>query len=270
MRKKGRRGRSSRRASNRRVIARETREVSTAARTLVSSRRSTNRHPRREALVKKDWSVTVFSASSSSTSAPASISLFSVSVGRERLAVLEGRFSRGARRSDGATLIDHPDLLVYACRHVGDHRDVVRRVRPRSRGALDAPMSFRHDVPYIDRHVHRRRAHDDRTPVAHAFVGRAPSRSPSSSPGTTLTNPLRDHRRRRLCGGRVRLPSATTANAEKKISPRSQPPSILVSTLPSSSPGSNPTSTRAPVAFLEETRSAGRRAAVFLSRVFPH
>ena len=52
MRKKGRRGRNSRRASNRRVIARETREVSTAARTLVSPRRSTNRHPRREALVK--------------------------------------------------------------------------------------------------------------------------------------------------------------------------------------------------------------------------
>ena len=84
-----------------------------------------------------------------------------------------------AARADRTALIDHLDLLVYAGRHVGDHRDVVRRVRPRTRGALGAPMSFRHDVPCIDRH-RRRRAHDDRTPVARAFVGRAPSRSPSS------------------------------------------------------------------------------------------
>ena len=70
----------------------------------------------------------------------------------------------------------------------------------------------------------------------------------------------------------MRLPSATTANAEKKISPRSQPLSILIlvdSTLLSSSRGPSPTSTRAPVASLEETRSAERRVAVFLSRVLP-
>ena len=35
---------------------------------------------------------------------------------------------------------------------------------------------FRHDVPYTGRH-RRRRAHGDRTTVAHEFVGRAPSRS---------------------------------------------------------------------------------------------
>ena len=97
------------------------------------------------------------------------------------LTVSVGRFSGGARRSDGAAPIDHQDLLVKAGRHVGDCRDVVWRVRPRTRGALGAPMSFffHHDVPYTGRH-RRRRAHGDRTPVAHEFVGRAPSRSPPS------------------------------------------------------------------------------------------
>ena len=139
--------------------------------------------------------------------------MFSVSVGRERLAVLEGRFSRGARRSDGAALIDHLDLLVYAGRHVGDHRDVVRRVRPRTRGALGAPMSFRHDVPYIDRH-RRRRAHDDRTPVAlrvrrsctvsfPVLLTQHHSDEPPSRPPSTQAvrragaPPVRDHRERR-------------------------------------------------------------------------
>lgn len=235
MRKKGRRGRNSRRASNRRVIARETREVSTAARTLVSSRHSTNRHPRREALVKNGRLHKIFRPSVPTTLPAASVK-FSVSVGRERLAVLEGRFSRGARRSDGAALIDHLDLLVYAGRHVGDHRDVVRRVRPRTRGALGAPMSFRHDVPYIDRH-RRRRAHDDRTPVAlrvrrsrtvsfPVLLTQHHSDEPPSRPPSTQAvrragaPPVRDHRERR----------------EKNLTSK-PPPSflILVSTLLSSS-----------------------------------
>lgn len=71
-----------------------------------------------------------------------SCGVFGVPAVLSRLTVSVGRFSGGARRSDGAAPIDHQDLLVKAGRHVGDCRDVVWRVRPRTRGALGAPMSF--------------------------------------------------------------------------------------------------------------------------------
>lgn len=258
MRKKGRRGRSSRRASNRRVIARETREVSTAARTLVSSRRSTNRHPRREALVKLFSSVTIVVHQQFHHHHCASAVSF---------AVLEGRFSRAARRWDGAALIDHIDLLVYAGRHVGDHRDVVRRVRPRTRGALGAPMSFRHDVPYIDRH-RRRRAHDDRTPVAlrvrrprtvsfPVLLIRHHSDEPSSRPPSTQAvrragaPPVRDHREPQ----------------EKILTSKPTPIYSHSRRLDASlvfSRSESDLDSRA-----RRLPSAGRRVAVFLSRVFP-
>ena len=88
-----------------------------------------------------------------------------------RLTLSVGR-GGGARRSDGAAPIDHQDLLVKAGRHVGDCRDVVWRVRPRTRGALGAPSWWR--SPPSRRPVHGTPPRDERT-----ATGR-PSRTSSS------------------------------------------------------------------------------------------
>ena len=172
MRRKERSEKRSRRAWTRCVMSRETREASTTVRTLVSSRRSSNRSPRRERCSKCAFS-SISWVSRVEFSVCRQFSLAPYGVGGALLGRRAQIGRRGADRSPGPPGEGwSPCGRLSRCGLAGASPNPRRARRP-------DVIFFRHDVPYTGRH-RRRRAHGDRPPVAHQFVGRAPSRSLSS------------------------------------------------------------------------------------------